>query len=83
MSKSHEEFSLAAQDVGDFNISEAKIGLAKSILLVLALFVGAVFASAFVADGGLTSRGEKIIDNILQSIIPIVSMVIGYYFAKD
>ncbi len=80
-----EEFSLDSQDVGqsEFNMPEAKLGLAKCILLALAMFVGAIFLSAFITDGTLSSRGEKIIDNIFQSIVPIASMVIGYYFAKD
>ena len=83
--KTSEEFSLETQDVGvsEFNMSEAKIELAKMVLLSLAMFVGVVFLSALIPEGVLTQRGEKIIDNILQSIVPIVSMVIGYYFAKD
>lgn len=80
-----EEFELDGVDVGEptFNLPEAKLGLAKLVLLFLFILVALCYLTSFIPDQYVTARSIKFSENIYQGIVPIVSMVIGYYFAKD
>ncbi|UZS67206.1 hypothetical protein [Pseudomonas syringae] len=66
-----------------FNMPEAKLGLAKSVLLFLFILVAFSYLTSFIPDVYVTERAKKFSENIYQGIVPVVSMVIGYYFAKD
>lgn len=80
-----EKFELGGIDVGEpsFNMPEAKLGLAKLVLFFLFLLVIFAYLTSFIPDSYVTERSIKFSENIYQGIVPIVSMVIGYYFAKD
>lgn len=80
-----EDIRLDVEDIGQptFNMPEAKIGLAKAVLFFLFILVAASFFTAFIPEEYISPQGKKLIDSIYQSIVPIASMVIGYYFAKD
>ncbi|MGC3932834.1 hypothetical protein [Pseudomonas atacamensis] len=75
--------NLAAMGEPSFNMPEAKLGLAKSVLLFLFFLVVFAFVTSLIPDQYVTTRFVKFSDNIYQGIVPVVSMVIGYYFAKD
>lgn len=75
--------NVAAMGEPSFNMPEAKLGLAKSILLFLFLLVAFAFLTSLLPDQYVTPRFIKFSDNIYQGVVPVVSMVIGYYFAKD
>ena len=83
--KENEDFELDVIDVGvpSFNFPEAKLGLAKLVLLFLFILIAFAFLTSFIPDSYTTDRSVKFSENIYQAIVPIVSMVIGYYFAKD
>jgi hypothetical protein len=66
-----------------FNMPEAKIALAKLVLGALFFLVLLTYVVSFIPDEYVTDRSSKFAENIYQGIVPIVSMVIGYYFAKD
>ncbi|MDI3205409.1 hypothetical protein [Pseudomonas shahriarae] len=86
MSKSlREDISLNVEGMGqpNFNMPEAKIGLAKLVLFFLFVLVAIAISTIYIPDEMLSDRDIKLIDNVYQSIVPIASMVIGYYFAKD
>ncbi|UST80144.1 hypothetical protein [Pseudomonas siliginis] len=80
-----EDFELGGIDVGtaSFNMPEAKLGLAKLVLLFLFSLIAFAFLTSFLPDQYVTDRSTKLSENIYQSIVPMVSMIIGYYFAKD
>jgi branched-subunit amino acid transport protein len=67
----------------DFNMPKAKIELAKYVLAALFFLVVLLFACSFIPDCFVTERAKKLSENIYQSLVPIVSMILGYYFAKD
>ena len=66
-----------------FNMPQAKIELAKFVLGALFFLVVLLFACSFIPDSFVTERAKKLSENIYQSVVPIVSMILGYYFAKD
>jgi hypothetical protein len=66
-----------------FNMPQAKIELAKYVLAALFSLVVILFACSFIPDCFVTERAKKLSENIYQSVVPIVSMILGYYFAKD
>jgi len=67
----------------NFNMPQAKIELAKYVLTALFILVLLIFACSFIPDCFVTERAKKLSENIYQSAVPIVSMILGYYFAKD
>lgn len=67
----------------DFNMPRAKIELAKVVLGALFFLVVLLYACSFIPDCFITERAKKLSENIYQSVVPIVSMILGYYFAKD
>jgi len=75
--------NIGAMGEPSFNMPEAKLGLAKAVLLFLFLLVAFAYITSFVPDEYVTARSIKFAENIYQGIVPVVSMVIGYYFAKD
>ena len=75
--------NVAAMGEPSFNMPEAKLGLAKTVLLFLFGLVAFAFATSLIPDQYVTDRFIKFSDNIYQGVVPVVSMVIGYYFAKD
>ena len=80
-----EDISLNVEGMGqpNFNMPEAKLGLAKLVLFFLFALVVIAISTICMPDEMLSDRDIKLIDNVYQSIVPIASMVIGYYFAKD
>ena len=66
-----------------FNLPEAKLRLAKLILFFLFSLVIIICILNLVPDEYITARAVKFTDNLYQGIVPVVSVVIGYYFAKD
>lgn len=66
-----------------FNMPEAKIGLAKRILLAIFYLILMTYVVSFLPDDYVTQRSIKFAEGIYQSVVPIAAMVIGYYFAKD
>jgi hypothetical protein len=82
----HEDVELRLDGiVGEpsFNMPEAKIALAKIILGALFVLVLVTYAVSFIPDKFVTERSAKFAEGLYQGIVPIVSMIIGYYFAKD
>lgn len=80
-----EDFKLDSADMGEpsFNMPEAKLGLAKLVLLFLFILIAFAYLTSLIPDSYVNDRFTKFSENIYQAIVPIVSMVIGYYFAKD
>jgi hypothetical protein len=66
-----------------FNMPEAKIALAKIVLGALFSLVLITYAVSFIPNEYVTERSTKFAESLYQGLVPIVSMVIGYYFAKD
>ncbi|GEM_PF-5416480 len=79
------EIDLDLEEVGqaDFNMPQAKIELAKCVLLCLFLLIIAIYACSFFPENIVPERAKKLSENIYQSVVPVVSMILGYYFAKD
>lgn len=73
------------QDIGtpSFNINEAKLSLARSILLCLFLLV--IFMISFRISPHYIHDGDakELFNTLLQSIIPMSSLIIGYYFGSN
>lgn len=86
-SGSVEEYKLAEVNIGanevKFDLGKEKMSLARSILFFIWLSIALIFVISFVPDGYFTGRAQSVADNIIQSSIPIASLVIGYYFGKD
>lgn len=85
MEQDKEKFSLDDQDVGvsSFNMTEAKITLAKRILASFFVLVLIAFITTLLPECWVNPHSSKFVESIFQSIVPMASMVIGYYFAKD
>ncbi|MCO8160996.1 hypothetical protein NJC38_02370 [Pseudomonas sp. 21LCFQ010] len=66
-----------------FNMPQAKLELARAVLGGLFFLIILIFACSFIPDCFVTERAKKLSENIYQSLVPIVSMILGYYFAKD
>lgn len=66
-----------------WNMPKAKIELAKWVLAALFILILLVFGLSFIPDCYVSERAKKLSENIYQSVVPIVSMILGYYFAKD
>lgn len=85
MKPDEEKFSLDDQDVGvsEFNMPEAKINLARWILASFFILILLAFITTLLPETLINARSGKFVESIFQSIVPMASMVIGYYFAKD
>ena len=85
MENNKEQFSLDDQDVGvsSFNMTEAKITLAKRILASFFILIFIAFTTTLMPADWVNPQSSKFVESIFQSIVPMASMVIGYYFAKD
>lgn len=79
------DIKLNLEDMGDpsFNMPEAKIALAKKILIALFILVLLTYLPNFIPDEWINPRAVKFSETIYDGIVPIASMIIGYYFAKD
>lgn len=73
-------------ELGDleFNIEKERFALAKWILLYLFLFIVSLTIYRLFSEGSDKTITKEIFDTVFHSVVPITSLIIGYYFgSKD
>lgn len=66
----------------DFDIDKERFNLAANILNGFFWLVIFLIVIAIVPDGFLNQRVESIFNAVFQSVVPIASLIIGYYFGS-
>ncbi|MCD9134049.1 hypothetical protein [Escherichia coli] len=66
----------------DFNMAKEKISLAKSILICLFLLTIYIITSRLFFGERTSDDLKDVFSTVFQSIVPMSSLVIGYYFGS-
>ena len=66
----------------DFDIDKERFNLAKYILIHLFWLLVAMVALRLLPENILNKEFKDVFNTIFQSIVPIASLIIGYYFGS-
>ncbi len=90
-SKEQSDIALETIDIGnvenqlgdaDFDIAKERFALAKDILLYLFCLLVFLIIVRIFPDNIKNDEIKELFNTIFQSIVPIASLIIGYYFGS-
>ncbi|WP_336292031.1 hypothetical protein [Cronobacter dublinensis] len=67
----------------DFDLPHARFQMAKWVLISLFAFICFLIAFRIFPDGQPTDDVKAVVDKCIDIIVPIASLILGYYFGSS